>query len=94
MENYISEIVDICKLPFDEVLKDYKVIAISSKALYISNYKKILDYSQERVVLKIPADTLEILGENMCIRQINKGEIVISGKIYSFSLGSVKNEKK
>ena len=94
MENYISEIVDICKLPFDEVMKDYKVISIGGKALYISNYKKILDYSKDRIALKIPSNTLEIEGEDMCIRQINKGEIVISGKIISFGLGVKNNEKK
>jgi len=93
MENYIKEVVEICKLPFEEIGKDYKVILIGGKAIYICNYKKIIDYSLNKVVLKITNNTLEISGDNLEINQINKGEIIISGKIYSFGLGVV-GEKK
>lgn len=93
MENYIKEILSICKLPYSEIGGDYKVINIGGKAIYICNFKKIIDYSSIRVVLKIKNNTLEIGGENLVINQINKGEILISGIINSCNLGVV-GEKK
>jgi sporulation protein YqfC len=93
MDNYISEIINICKLPFEEVSKDYKVVILGGKSIYVTNYKKIIDYSSNKVVLKIKNNTLEIAGDSLEINQINKGEILISGKIYSCGLGVV-GEKK
>ena len=93
MENYIKEIVGICKLPFDEINKTFKVIQLGTRGIYVCNFKKIIDYTHERVVLKVVNDTLEIGGENLSISKINKGEIVIVGKIHSVGLGNV-NEKK
>lgn len=91
MDNYISELVSICKLPYDEILKDYKVIMLGDSAIYICNFKKIIDYSQTKVVLKTKKNSLEICGSNLKINQINKGEIIISGKIFSCEVG-VKSE--
>lgn len=93
MENFISEISKICKLPFDELGKAFKIIQIDSKGIYVCNFKKIIDYSREKVVLKVTNNTLEILGSDLVISQLNKGEIIISGSIYSCGLGSI-NEKK
>ena len=93
MENYIKEVINICRLPFDEISRDYKVIMLGGKAIYICNYKKIIDYSSNKVVLKIKNNTLEISGDVLEINQINKGEIVISGKIYSFGLGVISEKK-
>jgi len=93
MDNYIEEISSIVKLPFNEIIKDIKLILVGDKALYICNYIKILDYSNERLILKIPKDTLEIEGKDLTISQINKGEIIIKGKLASIAFGDMKNEK-
>ena len=92
MNNYINEIIDICKLPFDEISKDYKAIIIGGKCVYVSNYKKIIDYTMSKIVLKVFNGILEILGDEMKIQQINKKEIVICGKIMSLNQ-EVVNEK-
>lgn len=93
MENYISEIVNVCKLPFDEISKGYKLILLEGKIIYFSNYKKIVDYSSTKIVLKIHNNTFEINGQNLIISQINKGEIIVSGEIYSCGLGVVSEKK-
>lgn len=93
MDNYIEELVGIARLPFNEIMKDVKVILVSNKIMYVCNYIKILDYSKERLVIKIPKNTLEVSGEDLYISQINKGEIVIKGKIFNFGFGDVINEK-
>lgn len=93
MDNLISELLSICKLPFNEVMDDYKIILIANKSLYLSNYIKILEYSSEKIrVLVKKRKEISFIGENMQIRQINKSELIISGTINSCNLGE-KNEK-
>ena len=87
MNNYINELIDICKLPFEEVAVDYKIIQLGSKAIYISNYLKIVEYGDSLVVLKVKNNLLEIKGDNLKIKQINKSEIVLKGNIISCGLG-------
>lgn len=94
MTNFISEIAGICKLPFSEILKDFKIIQLGKKAIYICNYKKIIDYSSEKVVLKIQGNTLEIGGKDLFISQINRGEIIIKGDIYNVGLGVIYEKDK
>ena len=96
MDNFIKEITSVAKLPFNEIMKDFKVIMISNKVLYVSNYVKILDYSDEKLVLKVYNNILEIHGSDLFISQINKNEIVIKGIIDAYFLGvnNVKNSNK
>lgn len=91
MDNFVKEILNTCKLPFEEVSKDFKVIQLGRKVIYICNYQKILDYSCEKVVLKLSKGKLSVLGEDLYISQINKKEIIIKGLILSF--GMVVDEK-
>ena len=93
MDNYIDEMASICTLPFEEVSKSFKLIWFGCNGLYVSNFKKIIDYRKEMVVLKITNNNLEISGEDLNISLINKGEIIIKGNIASVSIG-VSNEKK
>ena len=92
MENYISEIASICKLPFKEIIDDFKIIQIGSRMIHVSNYKKIITYTTEQVILKIKKNTLEINGSELVLAMINKCEIIIKGNINSIALGVV-NEK-
>lgn len=87
MNNFLEELSNIVKLPFNEISKDFKIIMIGNKILYISNYIKILDYSSEKLSLKVYKNYLEISGSNLIISQINKGEIVIKGNIIAYSFG-------
>jgi sporulation protein YqfC len=93
LNNYIKELIEICKLPYDEITHNYKIIQLGGKCIYVSNFKKIIDYMPSKIVLKIPYNTLEICGTDMMIEQINKNEILIRGCIQSFCQG-VNNEKR
>ena len=44
MNNLIEELLDIVKLPFNEISNDFKLVILSNKVLNISNFLKILDY--------------------------------------------------
>lgn len=93
MDNYLDELISVAKLPYNEICNDIKIIMVGNKVIYVCNFIKILDYSTEKLVIKIPKNTLEILGEELYISQINKGEIIIKGKINSCSFGDGINEK-
>lgn len=93
MENYLSEIIHICKLPLEELIKDFKAVQIGRRAIYICNYNRIIDYSLNKIVLKSHENTLEVSGDNLQISQLNKKEIVIRGDIYFFGTGVVNDEK-
>lgn len=92
MENFLHELTEVAKLPFDEISKEFKVIMLGNKLLHITNYLKILDYSKESISLKVKKNILNVIGSDLIISQINKREIIIKGEIYSFSLGD-HNEK-
>lgn len=94
MDNYIEEITSIAKLPFNEIAKDIKCMLIGNKVMYLCNYVKILDYSSERLLVKIPKDILEIQGKDLYISQINKGEIIIKGEFLSVIFGENGNGKQ
>ncbi len=81
MQNYIKEIINICGLPFDEIMSMHKVLQIGSHIVYIANYKKILSYGDNSIDLKLSKGMLRIEGEELKIKQMDKGEIVICGKI-------------
>ena len=93
MDNYITELANVCKLPYEDIIKSFKLIWFGRSGLYVSNIKKIIDYRKECVVLKIKNNTLEICGKDIHLSQINQGEVFVRGEIYSVSLG-VNNEKK
>lgn len=86
MENFLGEILNICRLPIDEISKDFKVIQIGRKAIYICNFSKVLDYTNEKIVLKLRKGALQINGNALFISQINKKEIVVKGDILSFGV--------
>lgn len=94
MNNFIQEIVDTCKLPFGEISKDFKIIWIGIKSLYICNYRKLVDYNTNRIVISTLRGVVEVMGEELVLRQINKGEMVVSGEIMSVSRGGVDGKKE
>ena len=49
----------------------------------------VQDIRDKYNVLKIKNNTLEVFGDNLEINQINKCEIIISGKIYSCGVGVI-----
>mgnify|MGYP001775257171 CR=1 FL=1 len=72
----------------------YKKI-ISNKVLNISNFLKILDYSNEKIVIKVKkTKNIAIIGENLQICQINKKELIIKGHICSIELGDIDEKTK
>lgn len=81
MQNYIKEIIGICGLPFNEIIGVHRVLQIGSQIVYVSNYKKIISYGSQCITLKLSKGTIKIEGGDLIIKQMDKGEIIIYGKI-------------
>lgn len=94
MDNFEEELTMVAQLPFNEITKDYKLIMLSNKVLYLCNFIKILDYSDSKIVIKVKKmKCLTITGEDLQICQINIREIVIKGIIFICDFGE-NNENK
>lgn len=94
MNNFASELCDIAKLPFNEITSDYKIIMLSNKVLHLCNFIKVLDYTSSKIVIKVKkTKSIDIIGENLQICQINKSELIIKGIIQYVDFGE-NNEKK
>lgn len=61
---------------------DEYVITIYDKYIHIFNYDKIVKISEEEMVLDIEAFHLQIIGSNLIVKQMDKKEILIYGKIF------------
>ena len=87
MNNFFQEVWEICNLPVNEVLKQFKTIQIGSKTIYISNFNRIVDYTDKHLILKVKNQYYEVSGDSLEIKLINKGEIVVTGNISATKLG-------
>lgn len=69
-----------------EIARDTPVLyALGQKELKIQNYKKILHYSPEEMVLLLKNQRLVISGDHLNIGYFNEDEICIRGHIISMT---------
>ena len=55
--------------------------------LDIINYKKILIFEDNKILVEIIDDILEIKGANLIIKRFEKEELLVEGSIYSITFG-------
>lgn len=78
---FLDELSKITGLPISETFKDYKIINVGGKVIYIQNYLKLLTYNQEEIVLKIKNNELIIEGKDLKIAELGEKNILIKGQI-------------
>lgn len=81
MFNLINEISDMSGLPINEAVGAYKYVNIGGRTVYVQNYKDVLSFNEEEIILKLKDGELKIIGENLNIKDLNLNSIVISGVI-------------
>ena len=79
-ENILTESI---KIPRDLVQKDSVISLSGNEEVWIENYKGILDYSQERIVLLLRKGRIIFQGRNMFITFYTSEDMQITGKIES-----------
>ncbi len=76
-----EKLADIFSLPHDIVCGASNVTIIGSMRVMIENYKGLLEYEKEAVVLQGKQSKIKISGNCLKIRYYNDEEIVIDGRI-------------
>ena len=81
MINFINELAETANLPINEVKNSTTFSVIDGKVLVVNNYKKILTYSKDFISLKIKDNELNIEGNQIRIKELNKSDISFVGNI-------------
>lgn len=74
MVGYINELLGM------KNLDSYKIVW-GDEVIWIANYIKIIEYSKERVKLKVKNNVLIIEGCDISIDMLEKKELMLKGKI-------------
>lgn len=77
-----------------EIDKEAKILSINfilNKGLAIYGSFKIITINEDMIIVKTARDRVEIEGENLTIKTMAKGELIVCGKIFCIRSGE-KNE--
>jgi len=74
-------LADLFSLPHDIVCGASNVSIIGSMRVIIENYKGILEYNNEVILLQGKQSKIQITGNRLKIRCYNEEEMVIDGRI-------------
>lgn len=61
-------------------LEDYR-ISILNNGVHILNYKSIVDITETEIILKIDKKLIRIKGSSFRLKELDKKELLIHGKI-------------
>lgn len=64
--------------------EETKIYYIKNK-INVINYKKILVFEDNKILVEIIDDILEIKGANLIIKRFEKEELLVEGSIYSIT---------
>ena len=80
MESVFKELSKYLGINNNEIL-NFRYYVLSNSAIFVVGYKKILSYSLEQIVLSIKNNEFNIVGADLNIKELDKTNIVITGKI-------------
>lgn len=86
MSAFLETIAAASGLPFETVLSSFKIVMLSAKNIYIEGLITISSYSKEEISLKVKGGYLIIKGEGLTIKEYNKNDAFICGKIQSINI--------
>lgn len=81
MFNLLEDIENFTKLPFEMLKNGFRIINFCNKSVYVENYKAIVLFENEEVLIKLPKGLVSILGKNLKINKLNVSSIIINGEI-------------
>ncbi len=76
-----EQLADLFSLPHDIVCGASNVSIIGSMRVVIENYKGILEYDKEVILLQGKQSKIKVCGNCLKVRSYNEEEIIIDGKI-------------
>lgn len=80
-----SEIVNSLQIPRDLAYKDVIITISGSAEVFIENYKSILEYEEQWILIQTKTDKVKIEGNHLQIDFYTREEMKISGQISHIS---------
>ncbi len=80
MYNILKELCDIVDVKYEEINSETKIYWYKN-VLVLNEYRKVLTYTRENVLVSTENNRLNIEGENLKINKLSKEELIVSGKI-------------
>lgn len=74
-------------LPSEVLLKLPLIMMVGGKSLLLENHCGILEYSRERIKVRLEKGEMTLTGKELLIESISDEEIQIKGEILSVSFG-------
>lgn len=80
-----EKIVDVCKLPKDIVLGASIINILGNQEIWIENYKGILEYNENKLLLQGKKNQILVRGKNLKITYYTKEDMKVCGHISEIS---------
>lgn len=88
----LKEISNLINVDVKVLLGQHKITIIGTEFISVQNYLKLLQYSKEKVVLRVKNNELNIEGVNLNILELGNKELAIAGAVNKIYLAKeIKN---
>ncbi len=68
-------------VPLNTILNIPRVTIIGTYQVYVENHQGILEFTSQRLRLRMVAGQLQITGRGLMIRQVNREEMFVEGEM-------------
>ncbi len=78
-----EELADRLDIPEELLHPASKLTVTAGRRVLVENHRGVLEYGWERVLVKLDRGRLSVYGEELRLMAMNRGELLISGRIRS-----------
>ena len=78
-----GELADRLDIPEDLLCSASKLSVTAGRRALVENHRGVLEYGRERILVKLSRGRLAINGVELCLSAMNRGELLITGRIRS-----------
>lgn len=86
-EKFTTRFIETFDLPPEVMLNLPLIMMVGGKSLILENHRGILEYSRERIRIRLAKGEVTLTGRNLLIQSISNEEIQIKGELTGLSLG-------
>lgn len=86
-EKFTTRFIETFDLPPEVMLNLPLIMMVGGKSLILENHRGILEYSRERIRIRLAKGEIMLNGRNLLIQSISNEEIQIKGDLTGFCLG-------
>lgn len=76
---------DFFEIPSDVMLDLPKIVLVGNLQVFIENHRGIVEYTSDKVRIKVGDGEVGILGDSLMVRNIKTDEICVEGQIKSLT---------